>query len=72
MASKKINEEKYDVETMGTGFIEFGQEQILNFTVSSGASLSQHVSLIGTHGWASLDVPFNPPKRATGSFCIKK
>jgi len=71
VASKKINEEKLDVEIMGTGLIEFGQEQILNFTVSSGTSLSQHVSLIGTHGWASLDVPFNPPKRATARFASK-
>ena len=71
LASKKINQEKFDVETMGTGFIEFGQEQILSFTVSSGASLSQHVNLIGTHGWASLDVPFNPPKRAKARFASK-
>ena len=71
VASKKINEEKLDVEIMGTGLIEFGHEQILNFTVSSGASLSQHVSLIGTHGWASLDVPFNPPKRAKARFASK-
>jgi len=71
VASKKIIEEKLDVEIMGTGLIEFGHEQILNFTVSSGASLSQHVSLIGTHGWASLDVPFNPPKRAKARFASK-
>jgi len=51
--------------------MRFGREQILNFTVSSGASLFQPVNLIGTNGWASKGVPFNPPKRAKARFALK-
>ena len=57
----KEQESHLDVEMTGAGLIDFGNGQFLNFTVSSGAALAQSVTLIGSEGWASLDVPFNPP-----------
>lgn len=68
--SKKM-EKALDVEMTGAGLVDFGNGQILNFTVSSGASLSQSVTLIGTEGWATLDAPFNPPDIAKGRFAKK-
>lgn len=64
----KEMEKTLDVEMTGVGLVDFGNGQILNFTVSSGTSLSQSVALIGTDGWATLDVPFNPPDIAKGRF----
>ena len=64
----KEMEKALDVEMTGAGLVDFGNGQILNFTVSSGASLSQSVTLIGTDGWATLDAPFNPPDIAKGRF----
>ena len=57
----KEQESHLDVEMTGAGLIDFGNGQFLNFTVSSGTALAQSVTLIGSEGWASLDVPFNPP-----------
>ena len=67
----KEMEKQLDVEMTGSGLVDFGRGQILTFTVSSGTSLSQSVTLLGTDGWAALDVPFNPPEIATGRFAKK-
>ena len=67
----KVMEQALDVEKMASGIINFGSSQILNFTVSSSASLSQSLRLIGTKGWASLDVPFNPPEVAKAHYALE-
>ena len=54
-----------DVEKSATALLEFGPGQTAAVSVSSGASLSQLVRVVGTEGWAQLDVPFNPPKVTT-------
>ena len=53
------------MEQSATALLEFGDGRTASFRVSSGASLSQMVRVVGTDGWAQLDVPFNPPKETT-------
>jgi len=62
----KEAEEALDVERTATAIVDFGSGQVLHFTCSGGLSLCQSVELVGTDGWARLDVPFNPPPVTTG------
>lgn len=59
------DEDRLDVEKSAGALIDFGNGQMLTITVSSGHALSQMVRVSGTHGWAQLDVPFNPPEVTT-------
>ena len=58
-------EQHLDVEQSATALLEFGNGRTASISVSSGASLSQLVRVVGTDGWAQLDVPFNPPEVTT-------
>ena len=60
VAVHKEREEHLDVEKTATAIVDFGNGQTLHFT-ASGSSLQQSVTLVGTKGWAKLDVPFNAP-----------
>ncbi|MGB1871783.1 MAG: Gfo/Idh/MocA family protein [Candidatus Puniceispirillaceae bacterium] len=66
VAVTKQAEESLDVEQSATAIVDFGGGRVLHFTCSSGSSLCQSVQLVGTEGWARLDVPFNPPPVTTG------
>lgn len=66
LSVSKEPEVHLDVEKSATALIEFDAGQILTMTVSSGMSLSQSVHVVGTEGWAKLDVPFNPPEATKG------
>ena len=65
IASSIVPERHLDVEKTGSAIINFGNGKHLVFSVSSGASLSQLVRLVGSDGWAELDVPFNPSGSTT-------
>mgnify|MGYP001158899888 FL=1 len=54
-----------DVERSSAALVDFTDGQFLTMTVSSGSALSQMVHVVGTDGWARLDVPFNPPPETT-------
>ena len=70
----KTPEEALDVEKSAAAIISFGaagsKSQILNLSCSSGMGLSQSVHLIGSKGWARLDVPFNPPMQTKGRYAL--
>ena len=62
-----------DIEQSASAIIKFeggesGICQILNMTCSREMALSQSLHLVGTDGWAKLDVPFNAPLKATARF----
>lgn len=64
-----------DVEKSAAAMIAFRtqgdpQTQILNLSCSSGMALSQSVHLIGSDGWAKLDVPFNPPETTKARYAL--
>ena len=65
LAASVTPEARLDVEKSATALLEFGPGQTAAISVSSGACLSQMVRVIGTQGWAQLDVPFNPPEVTT-------
>ena len=56
VAVTKESEEALDVEKAATAIVDSGGGQVLHFTCSSGTSLCQSVQLVGTDGWARLDV----------------
>ena len=70
VSSFKHMEKNLDVEMASGGIIDFGDGQILNFNVSSGAALCQSIKIVGSEGWASLDVPFNPPEVTKARFAV--
>lgn len=70
---QKQEETHIDVEKSANAIIAFvkegrGEDQLLSLTCSSGSALAQSVQLIGTDGWARLEVPFNPPAITRGFF----
>lgn len=69
----KTPEAHLDVEqAAGASFVFEGNDEngkpLLHMACSSAMGLSQSVHLVGTDGWARLDVPFNPPPQATARF----
>jgi len=51
----------FDVEKQVDAVLRWPNGAILNFTVSGSAALCQSLSVLGTNGWAKLNVPVNPP-----------
>ena len=58
-------EQHLDVEQSATALLGFGDGRTASISVSSAASLSQLVRVVGVDGWAQLDVPFNPSEVTT-------
>jgi len=61
----------FDVEKQVDALLRWPNGVMLNFTVSGDAALHQSLSIIGTQGWAKLNIPINPPEvthayRSTG------
>jgi len=52
----------FDVEKQVDAVLRWPNGTILNFTVSGSAALCQSLSVLGTNGWAKLNVPVNPPE----------
>jgi len=52
----------FDVEKQVDAVLRWPNGSILNFTVSGSAALCQSLSVLGTNGWAKLNVPVNPPE----------
>ncbi len=52
----------FNVEKQVDAVLRWPNGAILNFTVSGSAALCQSLSVLGTNGWAKLNVPINPPE----------
>jgi len=72
VASLKAPEAELDVEKSAAALFDFGDGRMLSFIVSSGTALSQMLRVVGTQGWAELDVPFNPPAVTTARWAHNK
>ena len=48
------------IEKLASGMLIWPEGRHLTFTVSSSSALSQMVHVIGSDGWARLNIPFNP------------
>ncbi len=66
ISAMRVAESHLDVEKSASALLDFGNGQMLHFSVSSGVSLSQNFRLVGETGWCALDVPFNPPPVTKG------
>lgn len=67
-AEKDLDVEQSAAATISFGLGRDGRPQILQMACSSGMGLSQSLHMVGSDGWARLDVPFNAPIEATGRF----
>ena len=52
----------FDVEKQVDAVLRWPNGAILNFTVSGDAALCQSLSVLSFNGWATLNVPVNPPE----------
>jgi len=62
ISSNAIMSIDFDVEKQVDAVLRWPNGAILNFTVSGSAALCQSLSVLGTNGWAKLNVPVNPPE----------
>ena len=56
------------IEKLASGMLIWPQGRHLTFTVSSSSGLSQMVHVIGSDGWARLNIPFNPAGATTAQW----
>ena len=52
----------FDVEKQVDAVLRWPNGAILTLSVSGSAALCQSLSVLGTNGWAKLNVPVNPPE----------
>ena len=57
-----IMNKAFDVEKQVDATLRWPNGETLSFTVSGCAALSQSFNILGTNGWAKLNVPVNPPE----------
>ena len=62
ISANAIMNNNFDVEKQVDAVLRWPNGAILNFTVSGSAALCQSISILGTNGWAKLNVPVNPPE----------
>ena len=62
ISANAIMNNNFDVEKQVDAVLIWPNGAILNFTVSGSAALCQSLSVLGTNGWAKLNVPVNPPE----------
>jgi len=62
ISANVIMNNNFDVEKQVDAVLIWPNGAILNFTVSGSAALCQSLSVLGTNGWAKLNVPVNPPE----------
>tara|TARA_B000000475_G_C15963625_1_gene434017 strand:- start:553 stop:918 length:366 start_codon:yes stop_codon:yes gene_type:complete len=54
--------DSFDVEKQVDASLKWPNGETLSFTVSGSAALCQTLTLLGSNGWAKLNVPVNPPE----------
>ena len=62
ISANAIMNNNFDVEKQVDAVLMWPNGAILNFTVSGSAALYQSLSVLGTNGWAKLNIPVNPPE----------
>ncbi len=63
-------DEKFNVDTLVSGILDFGESRSL-FTVAGQAFPKQGVSVYGTGGTLSLEIPFNPYPDVSGHLNVR-
>ena len=57
--------DQYETEKQVDATLRWPNGETLSFTVSANAALCQTFTLLGSNGWAKLNVPVNPPKKTS-------
>jgi len=62
LSATAIMNKAFDVEKQVDATLRWPNGETLSFTVSGCAALSQSFTILGSNGWAKLNVPVNPPE----------
>ncbi len=62
LSATVIMDKAHDVEKQVDATLRWPNGETLSFTVSGCAALSQSFTILGSDGWAKLNVPVNPPE----------
>ena len=57
--------EEYETEKQVDATLRWPNGETLSFTISADAALCQSLTILGSNGWAKLDVPVNPPEKTS-------
>ena len=62
LSATSIMSDHYDIEKQVDATLQWPNGETLSFTVSGSAALCQTLTVLGSDGWAKLNVPVNPPE----------
>ena len=62
VSATAIKNDSFDVEKQLDAILKWPNSETLSFTVSGSAALCQTLTVLGSDGWAKLNVPVNPPE----------
>lgn len=52
---------QFGTDRLASALLDYGRGRILNLTVATQAARYQRLLLLGSQGWAELEIPFNAP-----------
>ena len=62
LSAVAIKSEEYEIEKQVDATLRWPNGETLSLTVSANAALCQAFTVLGSNGWAKLNVPVNPPE----------
>jgi len=62
VSATAIKNDSFHVEKQVDAILKWPNGETLSFTVSGSAALCQTLTVLGSDGWAKLNVPVNPPE----------
>ena len=60
--------DQYETEKQVDATLRWPDGETLSFTVSADAALCQSFTVLGSDGWAELNVPVNPPEKTSANW----
>ena len=60
-----VKSEEYEIEKQVDATLRWPNGETLSLTVSANAALCQAFTVLGSNGWAKLNVPVNPPEQTS-------
>ena len=62
LSAVAVKSEEYEIEKQVDATLRWPNGETLSLTVSANAALCQAFTVLGSNGWAKLNVPVNPPE----------
>jgi hypothetical protein len=60
--------DQYETEKQVDATLRWPDGETLSLTVSADAALCQSFTILGSNGWAKLNVPVNPPEKTSANW----